>query len=109
MQHPPVTPKRLPTIVVPFDYARLSKTRKKVSNNVAIQHRENYAYIDDQGWEHGGPFEDDDISASKYSTKPRPGYDDLIAAIRRVSDRPTASVRVFIVVTEMPRLYRRME
>src|SRR3712207_9143163 len=45
---------------------------------------------------------DDDLSASRYSTKPRPGYAALLADI-------TADRVEVIVVTEMTRLYRRLE
>jgi site-specific DNA recombinase len=47
-------------------------------------------------------FSDDDISASKFSTKPRPDYNRLVAAIE------SEQVEV-ILCTEMPRLYRRLE
>jgi site-specific DNA recombinase len=49
-----------------------------------------------------GVFSDNDISASKYSTKPRPGYHTMITAL--MNDGIEA-----ILVTEMTRLYRRLD
>jgi DNA invertase Pin-like site-specific DNA recombinase len=83
-------------------YARLSKDRSGLSENVQIQLREGEEYVDDNDGTVSLRFNDDDISASKFSTKPRPDYDRLIAAIER------GEIEV-IVVTEMSRLYRRIE
>jgi site-specific DNA recombinase len=83
-------------------YARISKDRSGISQNVDTQVRECREYARAQGWGIAGIFSDNDISASKYSKKPRPGYQTLLTAIRH--DGIEA-----IVVTEMPRLYRRLE
>jgi len=83
-------------------YARLSIERESSSDNVETQIEECTAYIEDQGWQVVHVFSDSDISASKYSTKPRPGYEQLLNAVR-------AGEVECIVITEMPRLYRRLE
>lgn len=83
-------------------YARLSRNRHGLSTNCAIQEAECRDYAADQGVEIVASFEDDDISASKFSTKPRPGLDRLL---KLVEDN-----RVNVIyVTELSRLYRRME
>jgi site-specific DNA recombinase len=101
--------KKLPVKTIAFDYARLSRDRGKKSENIGIQYRENAYFIEEQEWEHGGSRNDDDISASRFSKKVRDGYQALIRDVKNVPDRPGFQVRVAIVVTEMPRLYRRME
>jgi site-specific DNA recombinase len=83
-------------------YARLSKDRSGLSENVHIQLQEGEEYVEDNGGTVSLRFNDDDISASKFSTKPRPDYERLIAAVER------GEVEI-IVVTEMTRLYRRLE
>ncbi len=100
---------KLQTITIALDYARLSKDRKKLSENVGIQHRENKYFIEDQGWEHGGPFEDNDISASSYGHKVREDYLRMVEVIKNWPDRDEAEIKLVIVVTEMPRLYRQVE
>jgi site-specific DNA recombinase len=54
------------------------------------------------GYQIAGVFSDNDIGASKFSRKPRPGYQTLLTAIR--TNRATAAL-----ITEMPRLYRRLD
>ncbi len=84
-------------------YTRLSKDRTGLSENCAIQLRECRAYLRDQGWMEVLALEENDISASQFSTRPRPKYErELIPAIEQ------GCVEV-ILVTEMQRLYRRME
>ena len=83
-------------------YARLSKNRKRLSDKVEIQIAESQGYAGDKLWRVVLVTSDDDISASKFSTKPRPGYNELVAAIE------AGQVEV-IIVTEMPRLYRKLE
>jgi DNA invertase Pin-like site-specific DNA recombinase len=83
-------------------YARLSIEREASSDNVETQIEECEAHIDEQGWTVAHIFSDSDISASKYSKKPRPGYGQLLEAVR-------AGEIECIVITEMPRLYRRLE
>lgn len=101
--------RRSRTITVGIDYARLSMNRGKLSDNCAIQHRECGEYIDDEGWKHGGSFEDDDISASKYSTKPRLDYERMVSYIRSYKPPTGTTVKLVIVVTEMERLYRQLD
>jgi site-specific DNA recombinase len=83
-------------------YARLSKNRRGLSDNCQIQEAEGRAYADEKGWRIVFVGRDDDISASKFSTKPRPDYERLVTAIE------AGEIEV-IVCTEMPRLYRRLE
>lgn len=83
-------------------YARLSKDRSGFSENVQIQEREARAHAEADGWQVTTVYADNDISASRYSTKPRPGYESLLAAVR-------ANEVETIIVTEMTRLYRRLE
>jgi len=84
-------------------YTRLSKDRTGLFENCAIQLRECRAYLQDQGWTEVLALEENDTRASQYSTKPRPKYEkELIPAIEQ------GYVEV-ILVTEMQRLYRRME
>ncbi|BAJ31027.1 MULTISPECIES: recombinase family protein [Kitasatospora] len=83
-------------------YARLSRDRQRLSENVNIQIAECQAFADEQGWPVVGVFPDDDVSASKFSKKPRDQYELMLAAVRR------GEINI-ILITEMPRLYRRME
>jgi site-specific DNA recombinase len=83
-------------------YARLSIEREASSDNVETQINECRDHIVDQGWFVACIFSDSDISASKYSKKPRSGYGQLLEAVR-------AGGIECIVITEMPRLYRRLE
>src|SRR6266498_2893505 len=84
-------------------YARLSQDLGKLSENVNIQIEIGREYFADQGWpvDENLIFSDNDLSASKFSDKPRPGYHDLLAAIR------AGRVRV-LVVTEISRLCRNL-
>jgi site-specific DNA recombinase len=52
-----------------------------MSDSTAIQEREARDYAADQGWRIVGVFTDNDVSASRFSTKPRMGYEALFAAI----------------------------
>lgn len=83
-------------------YCRLSRNRHGESDNTAIQQAECEAYAADQGWTVTLIKLDDDLSASKYSTKPRPGYENLVNAIQ------AGQVQI-VLCTEMPRLYRKVE
>ena len=83
-------------------YARLSRDRRGLSENVSIQVSECRDYADENAWPVVGVFPDNDISASKYSKKPREHYDLLLSAIKQ------GQVNI-ILITEMPRLYRRLE
>jgi site-specific DNA recombinase len=83
-------------------YARLSRDNSGISENVDIQIMECREYAEEQGWAVVGVFSDNDTSASKYSTKPRPGYHTMITALK--NDGIEA-----VLVTEMTRLYRRLD
>jgi site-specific DNA recombinase len=83
-------------------YARLSKNRRGLSDNVEIQITEGQGYADEKSWPVVGVYSDDDISASKFSTKPRPDYERLITDIE-------AGLVEVVICTEIPRLYRRIE
>lgn len=83
-------------------YARLSRDNSGISENVDLQIVECREYAEQRGWMVVGVFSDNDVSASKYSTKPRPGYHTMITAIK--NDRIEA-----ILATEMTRLYRRLD
>src|SRR3954453_3799017 len=83
-------------------YARLSKDRSGLSDSVDLQMREAAAHAAAEGWGACLVYSDSDISASRYTTRPRPGYLALVDAIER------GDVEV-VIVTEMTRLYRRLE
>src|SRR5512132_2880540 len=83
-------------------YTRLSLERDANAENCAIQEAECREYAESLGWEVVAVFSDSDISASRYSRKPRPGYNELIEAVK-------AGEVEAILITEMPRLYRRLE
>lgn len=81
-------------------YARLSKDRARLSVNCDIQLAECRDYVAERGWDVVFEAAENDISASRYSTKPRPLYDRLLGMVRR------GEVDV-IVATEGERLHRR--
>jgi site-specific DNA recombinase len=83
-------------------YARISRDSSGISENIDIQISLCKEYAEDKGWKVVGIFQDNDISASKYSTKRRPGYNTLITALK--NDGIEA-----VLVVEMSRLYRRIE
>jgi site-specific DNA recombinase len=83
-------------------YARLSRDNSGISENVDIQILECREYAHERSWTVVGVFSDSDTSASKYSTKPRPGYHTMITALK--NDDIEA-----VLVTEMTRLYRRLD
>ncbi len=84
-------------------YARLSQDRGRMSENVDIQIADGQDYFADQGWliDERLIFSDNDISASIFSDKERPGWLDLLAAIR-------AGLVQLVVVTEVARLCRNL-
>ncbi|QNA75357.1 recombinase family protein [Streptomyces sp. So13.3] len=96
------SPKTLRAVV----YARLSKNRYGLSTNTAIQVAECLEearhYARDRGRELVvvASFEEDDVSASRYSTKPRPDYDQVVDLVR-------GNWADVIFGTEMERLCRR--
>jgi DNA invertase Pin-like site-specific DNA recombinase len=84
-------------------YTRLSSDYGKVSESTVNQRFELEEYFERQGWpwDESLYFTDNDLSASKYATKPRPGYLDLLVAIR-------AGRVELILVTEVSRLFRNL-
>jgi DNA invertase Pin-like site-specific DNA recombinase len=86
-------------------YARLSKNRSGLSTNTSIQVTEclteaqYYARQSGLKLEIVGIYEENDVSASKYSKKPRPDYLDILELIR-------ANQVDVIFSTEMERLCR---
>lgn len=85
-------------------YGRVSMNRDKLSKSVGNQLDESRLFFDDQDWPVNESliFSDDNISASEYSTKDRPGFLRLLAAIRE--HRLTV-----LVVTEVSRITRVVE
>jgi DNA invertase Pin-like site-specific DNA recombinase len=84
-------------------YGRLSRViGGGLSENIDIQLEEGRAYAAEEGWQVVAELSDNDISASKYSKKPRLGYQQALELIR-------ANRADGIVITEMSRLYRRLE
>ncbi|WP_083936790.1 recombinase family protein [Longispora albida] len=71
--------------VAALTYERASADRfrrsKRVGKSVKDQHRENLAVIARRGWTHLDSFRDNDLSASRYATKGRPGFELLMEAI----------------------------
>lgn len=55
-------------------YDRVSFDRTGLARSVASQDVENRAFCDRQGWEIVGTIEDNDLSASPWARKERPGY-----------------------------------
>jgi len=87
-------------------YARLSKNRSGLSTNTSIQVTEcldealYYARQNGLKLVVAAIYEENDVSASKYSTKPRPDYLDILEFIK-------ANQVDIIFATEMERLCRR--
>ena len=80
-------------------YARISKDRSGLSAHTGLQLRECRLYCEDNGRDVVAEFEGNDISASRYSKKPRPMYEQLLTMI--------ANGEVDVVVaTEGERLHR---
>jgi site-specific DNA recombinase len=84
-------------------YTRLSSDRGKISDSIPNQRKEEEEYFEQQGWpwDESLYFSDNDLSASKYATKARPGYLELLAVIR-------AGRVELILVTEVSRLFRNL-
>ncbi len=82
-------------------YARLSQDRKGTSPNCQYQEDDYRVYAEDRHYDVVGSYSDDDISASKFSTKPRPGYDNLLGAVRD-------NAAEVLLATEVARIFRRV-
>jgi site-specific DNA recombinase len=82
-------------------YARLSQDRKGTSPNCQYQDESYRAYAEDRQYELVGSYWDDDISASKFSTKPRPGYNNLLASVQD-------NAAEVMLATEVSRIFRRV-
>jgi site-specific DNA recombinase len=83
-------------------YTRLSLDPTGRGENTQLQERECRDYAEDQGWQVVQVFTDNDVSVSRYSKKLRPSYEKLLHLIR-------AGEVDAVLVTEMTRLYRRIE
>ncbi|GAB3992344.1 recombinase family protein [Nocardioides marmoraquaticus] len=81
-------------------YARISQDAEGLSAGVERQLRECRDLATRKGWTVAQEYVDNDISASHYSTKPRPGYDQMLRDI-------TESVIDGVVVYSTDRLTRR--
>lgn len=81
-------------------YARISDDREGSGLGVARQVRECDALCKQRRWRVAGVYEDNDVSASRYSRKRRPGYDALLDAVR-------AGEVAGIVAWHTDRLHRR--
>jgi site-specific DNA recombinase len=83
-------------------YDRISEDPDGERENVEIRLAESREYATDQGWVVVAEFSDNDLSASRYSRKPRPGYQEMFRAVQ-------AGAGDVIVTTEVERLYRQIE
>jgi len=83
-------------------YERISEDPDGERENIEIRLAESRDYCDAQGWVVVAEYSDNDISASKFSHKPRPGYNAMFQAL-------AAGAAEILVTTEMERLYRRLE
>jgi DNA invertase Pin-like site-specific DNA recombinase len=86
-------------------YVRISLAGKKKGEKIDRHLGECREYAAAEGWEVCEVFPDDNVSASKYSKKPRPEYERMIHWLAEDIGRKP----VVILTTEMERLYRRME
>jgi site-specific DNA recombinase len=83
-------------------YDRISEDPDGERENVEIRLAESRDYAAEQGWVVVAEYSDNDLSASRYSRKPRPGYQAMFRAVQ-------ASAGDVIVTTEVERLYRQIE
>src|SRR6266542_5610977 len=83
-------------------YDRISEDRVGERENLEIRLDECRAYAESEGLVVVAEFSDNDLSAAKYSRKPRPGYQAMLRAVQ-------AGVAEVIATTEMERLYRQVE
>lgn len=85
-------------------YARVSMNRDGRSTSVENQLSDERSYFEANGWENNPEleFKDDNISASEYTTKERPGFERLLTAIRERR-------LWYVLVTEVSRITRVVE
>ena len=62
-------------------YARVSQDSRGQGRSVQEQEQECRAWLDREGWEVAGVWKDNDVSASRYTQKTRPGWQALTAQI----------------------------
>ncbi len=86
-------------------YDRISRDRYNAGENVEMRLAECREYVEDESWPLLGEFSDNDISASEYARKPRPGYEKLIRAIESYE----GELPLCVVTSEMRGLYRRLD
>ena len=82
-------------------YGRLSQDRYGTSPNCQIQEAEQREYAQSCSYEFVDYRYDNDISASIFSNKPRPGYDDILKLVR-------ANLADVLLATETSRIFRRV-
>lgn len=81
-------------------YARISQDREGTALGVTRQLEDCRAEAGRRGWEVAEEYVDDDLSASSYTSRPRPRYAQMLADI-------DAGLRDAVVVWHMDRLHRR--
>jgi site-specific DNA recombinase len=74
------------------EYLRVSDDRSGRARSTDEQHHDNADAADENGWQLGEPYRDNDRSASRYATKAREGYDQLVTDLE--SDRFGADVLI---------------
>ncbi len=62
-------------------YARVSQDSRGQGRSVHEQEQECRSWVDREGWELAGVWKDNDVSASKYTKKARPGWQALTARL----------------------------
>ncbi|WP_336853823.1 recombinase family protein [Sinomonas albida] len=62
-------------------YTRVSQDREGALRSVKQQYDECLAFCEENGWTVAGEYRDNDRSASRYTTKSRPNFEQLIAEI----------------------------
>ena len=82
-------------------YLRISEDRAGDGRSIDNQRAEVYELLDQLHMTPDAEFVDDDVSASKFSTRTRPGYDRMVAEIK------SAGRSVVVFVWHLDRLYRR--
>jgi site-specific DNA recombinase len=98
-----VTTTSRPTRNLAFLYARISEDPRDQRRGVKRQLQDLHAFADDSGWDIGGEFIENDVSA--HADVERPQYDLLMeAATAAAADK---DMRVIIVAYHASRLWRR--
>ena len=100
------TPRVTTDVATAREYRRVSKGKGKVARSLDRQHAENLNAADEHGpWTWGAPYLDTG-SASKYATKSRDGFDELMADLESGAFGGPGDI---LVLWEVSRLSREME